>query len=138
MLPEVPVTVKVDAPFVVPVYVEVELLLEPQLVSVMARATTVKHTLKASRHRGARRQKIMPAANSAARTAKIPGIPQGHGPRFEGPGGNLELDVPNVNCTGVPFGGGPGATGLGLNRQVVFDGAPTQLKVKFRPDPAAA
>lgn len=107
MLPEVPVTVKVDAPFVVPVYVEVELLLEPQLVSVMARATTVKHTLKASRHRGARRQKIMPAANSAARTAKIPGIPQGHGPRFEGPGAiwnsmSLTSIVPACRSAGGP------------------------------------
>jgi hypothetical protein len=66
-----------------------------------------------------------------------PSSPHGHGFRFDG-GGKLELDVENVSCTGVPVGGVPGVTGFGLNAQVDFAGAPTQLNVKVKPDPAEA
>lgn len=73
-----------------------------------------------------------------AKAAEIPYICHGHGLRFDGFAGSRELAVPNVNCTVVPFGGGPGVTGFGLNAQVAFAGRSVQLNVKLKLDPDAA
>jgi hypothetical protein len=70
--------------------------------------------------------------------ARIPIMIHNQGFGREGPGGNAELDVPNVSWIDVPVGGAPGVTELGLNAHVDFAGTPTQLKAKVRLDPAAA
>ena len=75
----------------------------------------------------------MPAVKSAARAAENPSVPHGHGLRFDGGGGNLELAVENVSCIAVPAR--TGVTGFGLKAHDDFAGAPTHVSVNFWVDP---
>lgn len=139
VVPEVPITVNVEVPIGVPVYVELVLLLAPlpaQPTSTPARVTISRQIPKAKRRLGLRRDWIMPAANSAASTAENPSVPHGQGFRFDGGGGNFELEVVSVRRTGVPAR--TGVTGFGLKAQVDFAGFPTQLNAKVRFDPVAS
>jgi hypothetical protein len=76
--------------------------------------------------------------NNAIKPTIIHGLPLGRAEGSDGLGGNSELDVWNISCTVVPFGGGPGAIGFDPNWQPDFSGMPEQINVKLKPDPCAA